>query len=182
MGAPGITKEQVFEAADKLISSGLSITVEAIRSEIGSGSYTTIMKHLEAWREQASVQSKIPNIPTAVNKHFEKIWMISYQEAERVFLQDRETLHIEKETLLEEKSGLITEIEKIETELNRAKLRIKDLEESERKLNKELNNARTQLEVTEARRKESVVMAERFENQITNLLQSGLFSAKKTEE
>jgi Plasmid replication region DNA-binding N-term len=42
MARPGITEEQVFEAAEQLQKEGIAITTKAIRERIDAGSYTTI--------------------------------------------------------------------------------------------------------------------------------------------
>ncbi|MBF0367579.1 MAG: DNA-binding protein [Oligoflexia bacterium] len=189
MGAPGISEIQVFEAADRLKSNGLSITVEAIRNQIGSGSYTTIMKHLDRWKEMVATPSKIPKAPEAISKHIEKIWEISFLEADSIFAHDRDSFNAEKEQFINEKSSLIAEVEKVETELGKAFFKIKVLEERtaqfeqiERKLNDDLSLIRAQLEATEARRIESSERADRLEQQMANLLKDSLLSAKKLEE
>jgi chromosome segregation ATPase len=48
-----ITREQVFEACDQIFSQGKTPRIEAIRTLLGSGSYSTIGKYLREWKEQS---------------------------------------------------------------------------------------------------------------------------------
>lgn len=60
MGNTGITQEEVFQAADRLTAAGEEVTIKAIREELGTGSLTTITRHLRAWkgpREKPAPQS-----------------------------------------------------------------------------------------------------------------------------
>lgn len=52
----GINREQVFEACEEIFSQGKTPRIEAIRTLLGSGSYSTIGKHLREWKEQAPEQ------------------------------------------------------------------------------------------------------------------------------
>jgi len=47
-----ISKEKVWETADRLRREGLPITVRSVREAIGSGSPNFITEHLRAWRRQ----------------------------------------------------------------------------------------------------------------------------------
>lgn len=51
MARPGITAEQVAAAAEALAAEGTSVTIKAVLARLGSGSETTILKHLRAWRD-----------------------------------------------------------------------------------------------------------------------------------
>jgi hypothetical protein len=55
MARPGITREQVFEAANKLKAEGKQITMQRVRDALGeTGSFTTISRLLEEWRAYCS--------------------------------------------------------------------------------------------------------------------------------
>ena len=68
MARPGITQEQVFEAATALQDEGTVPTVQSVRERIGSGSYTTITPMLNAWRDEhaKSAPAHVPDIPETV--------------------------------------------------------------------------------------------------------------------
>jgi len=49
MSRQGITREQVFEAAEYLTQAGRNPIWRAIRAHLGSGSADTISRHLADW-------------------------------------------------------------------------------------------------------------------------------------
>lgn len=53
MAREGITKAQVFNAADAISAAGQNPTVAGVRAKIGTGSFTTITAFLREWKEQA---------------------------------------------------------------------------------------------------------------------------------
>ncbi len=54
MPRTGITYEEVVFVANQIHAQGQNPTIEKIRLELGSGSHSTIAKHLQAWRQQSS--------------------------------------------------------------------------------------------------------------------------------
>lgn len=50
----GVTVDQVNGAIEKLVREGVAVTLRSVRAEIGSGSLTTIQKHLSARRQAPS--------------------------------------------------------------------------------------------------------------------------------
>ncbi len=50
MPRTGITREQVFAVADRLLDQGIAPTVAIVRSDLGKGSFTTINHHLGEWK------------------------------------------------------------------------------------------------------------------------------------
>lgn len=67
MQTHGITYEQVALAAQKLLELGQSPTTKAVRAELGSGSQSTITKHLRQWRENESEKAKT-NLESVIPK------------------------------------------------------------------------------------------------------------------
>lgn len=54
-----ITSTQVTNAADQLAREGITVSINAIREKLGTGSKTTILKHLQAWRSGTSKPTPI---------------------------------------------------------------------------------------------------------------------------
>lgn len=52
MGNTGITKKQVLEAIERIVATGDKPTAKGIREILGTGSLTTISKHLQFWKEK----------------------------------------------------------------------------------------------------------------------------------
>lgn len=59
-----ITEQQVIAAAERIQARGDRPTNERIRSELGEGSYSTINKHMKAWRSE---QADAPVVATGAN-------------------------------------------------------------------------------------------------------------------
>jgi chromosome segregation ATPase len=114
----GINREQVFEACEQIFSQGKTPRIEAIRTLLGSGSYSTIGKHLREWKEQAperldATQAEIP--PEVCNAGFEAfksvIALIWDKASESVDSERIKTLESENERFrddLVELAGLRT--------------------------------------------------------------------------
>lgn len=73
MGRPGITYEQVAEAADRLVVEGRvgpdgSPTLAALREVLGTGSPNTIHSHLRGWKtaREASEVVGVPELPAGL--------------------------------------------------------------------------------------------------------------------
>jgi hypothetical protein len=52
-----ITKESVWAAADALVAKGKRPTLDALRTELGGGSYTYIQSHITTWKEKHGLQN-----------------------------------------------------------------------------------------------------------------------------
>lgn len=87
MSRNGITYEQVELAAEKVLDNGDNPTIERVRNILGgTGSNTTIAKHLNEWKSKrlrASTQDLPPRIetPDPVNKAVSLVWQQIRDEA-----------------------------------------------------------------------------------------------------
>jgi chromosome segregation ATPase len=52
MGRVGVSEYQVFQVAEQLAAEGVNPSIDIVRSELGTGSRTTLNKYLKAWRER----------------------------------------------------------------------------------------------------------------------------------
>jgi len=88
MARTGITKEQVFQAAEYIRGADETPTIERIRVQLGNtGSPNTIHKHLKLWKSsQPQVRRKAPELPVdlalALISEFEKQAAAARAEAE----------------------------------------------------------------------------------------------------
>ena len=61
-----IKEEDVFEAANQLSAAGVDTIIENVHEILGTGSFTTISKHLKKWRaSEDGVTAKINALPAA---------------------------------------------------------------------------------------------------------------------
>jgi len=150
MARYGITYEEVAVAANNLLNQGRNPTMEAIRLELGStGSFATINKYLNRWREQrllASAQKvevqEIIIAPDEVNRAVNSVW-------EQLSNQAQQQIDNIKQACDEKVAAVMQERQKIEhekgeaiTQLNQAKIKLNHYEADLTLLNKELNELR----------------------------------------
>jgi chromosome segregation ATPase len=93
MGRRGsISEEQVFEAADALVAQGKEVTPTALLGSLGSGSFTTIYKHLSTWEASraTAVTDRAAVIPETVLSAFGAAWRAASAEAGKEVLAVRE--------------------------------------------------------------------------------------------
>ena len=58
-----VTQERVFEVAQALTDQGTAPTILNVQEEIGGGSYTTVKRYLDQWREAAPKQRQPVELP-----------------------------------------------------------------------------------------------------------------------
>lgn len=83
MARDGISKTQVFEAADQISRAGQQPTVASVRAHLGTGSYTTITAHLREWKNDVSRQSEPDelDVPAEVTAALGRAAQIVWQSA-----------------------------------------------------------------------------------------------------
>ena len=92
MARSGIRYEEVKDAAETLLSRGLSPTIQRVREVLGTGSNTTISDHLKRWQQrlaEAPLAILPPAIPEAVMAALEAFWKTAVQQAEAAFDEQR---------------------------------------------------------------------------------------------
>ncbi len=159
-------------------------TLQAIRDLLKSGSFATISRHLKTWKERRqSQQSSVPKVPEGILLMFNRVWELTFREAEKALENEREVFRVEKERWENEKSQIQEVIEKVEAERDHVAIKIIELERSvktltlqvsqfdqnSRSLGEDLARLKAQLEATELRRAEATERADRLESQLLNL-------------
>lgn len=88
--AHGISEQDVFEAADKLLARGERPTIERVRNELGRGSPNTVNRLLDGWwtslsaRHAVKEASKLPpQFQSACERLYEKVVSVSKAQAEQ---------------------------------------------------------------------------------------------------
>lgn len=103
MARPGITFEQVAAAAEALTAEGTATTIKAVLARLGSGSETTILKHLRTWRDsRPAAQAAAPELPAHIAASLSA-------ELARVAAEAREPLVSQLASQREETDGVIAE-------------------------------------------------------------------------
>jgi uncharacterized UPF0160 family protein len=106
--SPRISREQVFRAADELLSEGHKPTIDRVRVRLGRGSPNTINEHLDAWwaklgsRLHGLPGREIPQLPQAVSQTLQQLWNQALEGAREAVHGAQE--HREHELLLREQA------------------------------------------------------------------------------
>ena len=116
MARPGIDKAQVFAAATSLTEQGGRATVQAVRDQIGSGSFSTISNHLAEWKAQndAATAAAVPVVPEGVQMAFARVWALASQAARVDMEQQREAFEAMRRDMVAEKAELTSEVMRLE--------------------------------------------------------------------
>lgn len=154
MGRRGsISEEQVFEAGDALVAQGKEVTPTALLSSLGSGSFTTIYKHLSAWESSraSAVTDRAAVIPETVLSAFGAAWRAATAEAGKEVLAVKEQAAEDVAAARTQFQEALQTIEQLETESEADAARLESLSAKVAELEKSLHqseNERAALKAT----------------------------------
>ncbi len=160
MPRPGITRDQVFDAANALAQAGTQPTVKLIREQTG-GSYSTITPHLADWKEEraGTTVANIPDMPESVTTASKAMWAAAWRAAQDLIQTERDGLTAARREMEKERADMANEITELETELERALKERDSLTttlEKERKGHQQAQKDLSKLEIENARLEERV--------------------------
>ena len=140
MGRLGVTKDDVFAACKTLVKAGAHLTVSNVREELGSGSYTTLLPLIDAFKsanKEAAAKAAdgaggLPALPGDLgdqgSKFIQDIWWQATAQAnkriEEVSTQFKKELAEMKTQLdakAEELAHALTDITRVEKDLSTTK-------------------------------------------------------------
>lgn len=165
MPRPGVTREQVFEAADALVREGQSPTVVAVRGRLGGGSPNTITPLLGEWKalhESRQVES-IPPVPEGVETVMRQVWGSAWKEAQGQLEAERAALTKVREDIETERGQMLGEISRLDSELEAARetLRLREEAlETERRAHEHSRGQRREAQAIAAERAERIAAQE----------------------
>lgn len=93
-----VTREAVFQAAAALVGRGESPTLQAVRREIGGGSYSTIGGYMQEWRARSdtTVAALVPatsdGIPQQLQRATSELWALALSVASQRLEVERNAL------------------------------------------------------------------------------------------
>lgn len=99
MARDGISKSQVFNAADAISAAGQAPTVASVRAKLGTGSYTTITAMLRDWKSQADTKTDDveTDVPEEVTEALGRAAGIVWKAAQDHFRHELATVKKEAE-------------------------------------------------------------------------------------
>ncbi|WP_075882038.1 DNA-binding protein [Vreelandella massiliensis] len=94
-----LTKEDIFNVAERLAAEGTNPTQTAVREALGGGSFATIGPALKEWKDAQREDHALAEVvvPDALNERVEQMkaeaWKAAISEAERRLSAERDALH-----------------------------------------------------------------------------------------
>jgi len=180
MPRPGVTREQVFEAADALAQEGIQPTAKLVRDRTG-GSFSTITPHLAAWKEERGGRgvANIPDMPESVANANWAVWAAAWNAAEEAVKTERDGLSAARREMEKERAEMASEIVELEAKLEAAQAERESLAatlEAETKRHREAEEKMGELKIANARLEERIAntdkRADELRDQVARLAQS----------
>ena len=124
MAKARISLEDVIRIANELTKQGEYPSVSTVRDALGSGSFTTINKHLQAWKEEREAGMVQRSLPEAVEASYRKAaahaWMESERLSQEKITQAAEQAKIKEAQLNKQYMEALAEVERVEKLLQEA--------------------------------------------------------------
>ena len=106
--AIGVPENEVFAAADAVLTRGERPTVERVRLELGRGSPARVGSLLDQWwarlAERLSGETRLPALPGKVSQAFIAVWQqaihLAHGFAEQALVEQRQVLDAERERVV----------------------------------------------------------------------------------
>lgn len=116
------TQEQVFEAAEKLAAESREVTPTTLREVLGRGSFSTLGKHLDAWRQARKIAPALVtiNMPENVRAAFARCWQAVANEAGREITAIREKADAEIQASKRRLDEALAKVDHLRTQLEAA--------------------------------------------------------------
>ncbi len=146
MAKPLVTERQVFAVADQLQAMGTDPTIITVQERIGGGSYTTVKRYLDAWKQQQTRQPVV-EVPADVTAQgmvaIQALWTTAAQLAHEQVAHDRAEVQrqvVEAQAALAAAEGAIT---RQEVEAEQLGAQLSDQQQQIDELTAQLAQART---------------------------------------
>ena len=165
MPRPGVTREQVFEAADALAQEGIQPTAKLVRDRTG-GSFSTITPHLAAWKDERGGRgvANIPDMPESVANANWAVWAAAWNAAQEAIDTERAGLSAARREMEKERAEMASEIVELEAKLEAAQAERESLAatlEAETRRHREAEEKMGDLKIANARLEERIANTEK---------------------
>lgn len=120
MARPIVTQQAVTQVAQELIAQGQDPSIVAVQARIGGGSFSTVKRYLDGWRQQREQDAAAaPATPREVQEKAQDfaraVWALASREAQRGVLQVKEEAQAAAMVLRAELAETSSEIARLET-------------------------------------------------------------------
>jgi len=121
MARTGVSYEEVEKVANQLYQQGITPTVLRVRETLGTGSNTTLARHLKDWHEQyfSEQSSRIPmSIPEELTASVDGFWAAAVAKADENYQEYRASMEYERDVAIAEKDAALLRLTDIEQQNN----------------------------------------------------------------
>ena len=180
MPRTGVTRDQVFEAADPLAAEGIQPTTKLVRDRIG-GSFSTITPHLAAWKDERGGRgvANIPDMPEVVAGAARAMWAAAWNAAQDAIKTERDGLSAARREMDKERAELArrsSTLRPSSTQCRQTGNRSRQPSEAETKRHREAEEKMGDLRIENARLEERIANTEKradeLRDQVTRLRMS----------
>ena len=119
MAPPIATQKAVTEIANALLAEGLEPSIIAVQSRIGGGSYSTVKRYLDAWKqERAQMHAAATDTPPAIQAKGQEfahsVWALACAQAQREAQVVKDEARAEVAAVRADLAGATSEIARLE--------------------------------------------------------------------
>lgn len=149
MGKAILTQELVNEAAEALTAEGIDPSIVNVKARIGAGSYTTVKKFLDRWKQERDVRNAAapptpPELEAKGKEFTRQLWIKASTAAEEGAAAARAAAAAEIAAIRQDLSDARSEI---------ARLEALETEQADRLRQSEARLRKTELQLAEAKTK-----------------------------
>lgn len=154
MAKPTATQELVSAAADALIDAGEEPSIISVQARLGSGSYTTVKRYLDVWKQQRA-RASAPEAPPAIAEQgaafIRELWGAAQALAEEQVAQARELARRQVEEAQKAHADAEAALEQLEAHVEEQTMALTEREQTIAQLRDELSQVRAELGAALAR-------------------------------
>jgi len=147
MARTGVSYEEVEKVANQLYQQGITPTVQRVRETLGTGSNTTLARHLKDWHEQyfSEKSSRIPmSIPEELTASVDGFWAAAVAKADENYQEFRVSVENERDAAIAEKDAALLRLADIEQQNSQLQQTLKDAQQNLQQRTRELDRLQGQ--------------------------------------
>lgn len=155
-----VTEAAVAAAAQQFADAGEEPSIIRLQALIGGGSFSTVKRHLDAWKAQRQATPPAVAVPPAIAQRAEEFGRQLWQEAAALASQETKGVREEARRQLEEARAAMAEAEQViarlEAELEEQGRRLEQVLQEQSEMETQLQQAQLTAQLAEARREEQL--------------------------
>lgn len=154
-----VTRESVWECADRLEGEDVAVTLRAVRERLGGGSYATITPLLSEWRQKKEqLRPAPPPVPeeliSKAQSHIRQLWSNAMEIADAALQMERDGMRVARQESVREQESIAELADDLARQLENASTLLRSLEDRVGVLEEEVTTQRDRAVTAETRLEE----------------------------